>query len=563
MPTTTKPKTKTPRSTKAKNPPLREIGASGTVFSHGYLVSEDINSKWRSLKSRMRIIEEMRKTDAQVRAGLLVCKMPLIASRWHVKPPDEPTDLEVEIADFVSENINGMEMSWTETLSQILTYFDFGFSVFEKVFVLRDDKYWWRKWAHRHQGTIEKWNVYDDGSLRSVTQNTWKGDGYRQIDLGADRLLVFTNWKEGSNYEGESMLRSAYKPWYLKSGLYITDAIAHERHGVGVPKITLPPGAGDPEMDYCERILEDWRSHEKGYVIVPSGFLVEIMAIPTQLRDPLGSIQHHDEQIARSVLAQFLNLGFSQSGSRALGQATSDFFLASLNTYSSYIAGIINEGPIPQLVDINFGPQDRYPELEAIPIAGIDFERMARSLMMLAQNSLVHPDRDLISHVHKIMGLPNPDFNDNEFVRDLNAAPTAQGPAKMKAKPKQLPTIRDEDARFANFVGPTVTLQVRNVVNSASTSKNGDRFRPPMEGTLLQALYAASDTYESPLLTKAAREFSRRLASAAEYAVASGEDIETAVEEESRQSMPILLRAVYSARLHNLKSRLETVNESS
>ena len=58
---------------------------------------------------------------------------------------------------------------------------------------------------------------------------------------------------------------------------------------------------------------------------------------------------------------------------------------------------------------MNFGEQKRYPELKAIPVAGIDFERMSRSLMVLAQTGLIVPDANTVDHISTIMGLPRPD----------------------------------------------------------------------------------------------------------------------------------------------------------
>ena len=136
----------------------------------------------------------MRRTDAVVHASLLVVKLPILASQWLIKPPQNATPEETEIAKFVHANLNGMTNPWTEVLEQILTYLEFGYAVFEKVFRLGSDgKFHWKKWGPRGQQTIERWNTERDGGLQSVTQSvTDLGTGaYRMIDLAIDRLIVF------------------------------------------------------------------------------------------------------------------------------------------------------------------------------------------------------------------------------------------------------------------------------------------------------------------------------------------------------------------------------------
>jgi hypothetical protein len=466
-----------------------------------------------------------------------------------------------------------MDVPWTETLSQILTMFDFGFSFFEKVFELREGMYYWKKWSQRHPATIFEWVMNPDATVKSVKVRVWMGQSYQDVEMPVDWLLIFTNFKEWGNYEGESILRASYKHWFIKDKLYRIDAIAHERHGVGLPIIKVPAGSGDKELDFVEKILEDMRSHEKGYAIEPEGFEIRTLELSNTTRNPIDSIKHHDEKIATSVLAQFINLGFSASGSRALGQSFSDFFLGSLNTYSSYVSGVINRYAIRQLIELNYGQQERYPEIACIPVAGIDFERMARSMMMLAQNGLIWADQDLVKHVHELLGLPQPDFKEGGQVMPVKKQTTAGGkptaPVEPTASEDAGDTAKSSDAasqkpseakpgspgtqELAGHVLPAIGLQVANVVAAAANGHNG-RFRSPLEGTLLQALClecSVTGTHEA--LEKAAREFSRRLASAAELAVANGdvERVRSYVEDEVGRSKPLLLAAIRAVRRQN------------
>jgi hypothetical protein len=59
-----------------------------------------------------------------------------------------------------------------------------------------------------------------------------------------------------------------------------------------------------------------------------------LVGVDGDLPDADTPIRYHDEQIARAVLAHFLNLG-TQTGSWALGTTFADFFTLSLQSVAS------------------------------------------------------------------------------------------------------------------------------------------------------------------------------------------------------------------------------------
>jgi hypothetical protein len=190
--------------------------------------------------------------------------------------------------------------------------------------------------------------------------------------------------------------------------------------------------------------------------------------------------------------------------------------------------------------------------------------------MVLAQTGLVRPGKDVIEHVHELMGLPRPDPNEDPIVVPIGtqssvpgATPNGNGGPPQdnpEAQPKGDKTKGDkpkpkEDVpegeqrglanRFATFVDPVIVLQIENLSAAAMNGHNG-RFRAPLEGTLLQAMATCSDDGATEPMEKAAREYARRLASAAELAVScdGSESVRKAVEEEAERSKPILVAAM-------------------
>lgn len=89
------------------------------------------------------------------------------------------------------------------------------------------------------------------------------------VSIPASKLLVFTFRREGDNYEGTSVLRSAYKHWYFKDSMYKFDSVRHERQSVGIPVIYLPDNATDADKIEAKSIVQNIRANEQTGIVMP------------------------------------------------------------------------------------------------------------------------------------------------------------------------------------------------------------------------------------------------------------------------------------------------------
>ena len=306
---------------------MREKGNSGVYIVNGFL-EKDYNAKL-SGKVGLDIYDKMRKSDATVSALLDIITLPIRSTEWYVEPAKneqgEVTIDEEEIADFVHRALfEKMEQGWDDYLREVLTCMWAGHSVFEKVYDMQEDHVWLKKIAFRKQSTILRWEQSD--GTAGITQVTptavITGDTPQfQIDIPAQKLLIFTFKREGDNYEGISLLRPAYKHWYIKDNLYKFDSVRHERQSVGVPYIKLPANASTDDLSIARSILSNFRAHEMSGLVMPNpnwefGFC-DLKA--GDVSDLWKSIEHHNREILKVGLAQFLELGgSSKSGSRAV-----------------------------------------------------------------------------------------------------------------------------------------------------------------------------------------------------------------------------------------------------
>ncbi|WP_235171996.1 phage portal protein family protein [Rhodococcus erythropolis] len=72
-----------------------------------------------------------------------------------------------------------------------------------------------------------------------------------------DKLLVLTHQQKGDNWQGVSILRSAYQNWYYKKTFYQIDAVKHERQALGVVDIEYPGNASKEDRAEAVRAAQN------------------------------------------------------------------------------------------------------------------------------------------------------------------------------------------------------------------------------------------------------------------------------------------------------------------
>jgi len=378
----------------------QSIGVTGTAFYGGQIQSNEYNAELKGQKASS-TYDKMRRSDAQVNAILSVVKLPIQAATWSVTVPDENDAVQEFLEEALFDRLNFQSL-----LRHALLMCDFGFELMEKVYVYDQGKMWLDKVSHRDQKTIWKWNVDENEDLESVTQQARKGSVYDTMDIPANKILLFTFNQEGNNFEGISLLRSAYKHWFIKDGIYRIDAIAHERFGIGVPYAKAPEGYTETQKDAVEALMKNYKAGDQSYLFILPEWEIGILGVQgTQRYDPLPSIRHHDEMISRSVLAQFLNLGTTGTGSYSLGDSMTDLYMFALKAIADQVKAEINQSVVRQLLDLNFGPNAEgevtYADLDTTPP-----KEVAEMLKTLSDSKMLTYTPETEQHVRGIVDLP-------------------------------------------------------------------------------------------------------------------------------------------------------------
>jgi phage gp29-like protein len=249
--------------------------------------------------------------------------------------------------------------------------------------------------------TIEDINVADDGGLVSVTQYGTK-TGSRSQPIPVDRLVAYVHDREGGNWRGRSLLRTCYKNWLLKDRALRGWSQALDRNGMGVP--VYEGAEGETDLSHGLGLARSVRAGSEAGAAIPQGAKLRLMGVEGAVRDHDPHVRYQDEQIARAVLAHFLNLG-TQTGSWALGTTFADFFTLSLQTLAQQIADVTTQHVIEDLVDVNYGVNEPAPRLVFQEI-GSRRDASAEAIKVLVESGVIRTDRDLEEFVRDVFGLP-------------------------------------------------------------------------------------------------------------------------------------------------------------
>jgi hypothetical protein len=183
--------------------------------------------------------------------------------------------------------------------------------------------------AFRKQNTIWKWEQ-SKSDQPGITQLV--GDG-SQYDIPREKLVIFTNDKEGDNYEGVSLLRYAYMDWDMLDKLKVSEAIKLDRFSVGVPKGFAKDGQTPSTADLtaAEEILRNMRTNEEAFLLMPSTMDVEMLDMKSgSTEDIIPFLNYLDRRISQSILAGFMELGGqSGTGAQSLSKDLTSLFMKS------------------------------------------------------------------------------------------------------------------------------------------------------------------------------------------------------------------------------------------
>lgn len=403
-----------PEAELGKNIVYPSYGSSGTEIYHGY-ITEEYLSELRDDRAAD-VYDKMRRSDTQIKMVLSAVKNPIKKANWYIEEPDETVGAEY-LTEFIEHCLmNDLGKSWRKTLHECLSMIDFGYAAFEVTHKIVQEHPQFgtyvglKSLGWRSPRTLDRFNVKDDGTLKSISQSA-NGDLGRHVDIPAEFIYLFSLDAEGDNYAGISMLRSCYGAWLRKQKYLKYMAIGIERSAVPTPIGTIPDGKQDsPEYDIFKQILSKYASHETQYITKPSGWEIDFIETKFEPEKVSKAVEVEDKAIVKSFLANFLELGLSGGGgSYALSFDQSDFFLGGIEHIADVICEVFNNEIIPDLIKMNFGEMKSYPKLCYAGISDKVGKEFAEIVKILLDGKAIVADEKLDEFLRKKYDLPDAD----------------------------------------------------------------------------------------------------------------------------------------------------------
>lgn len=408
-------------------PPQRELGVGDTGSAAG------TSDWWHSLT--LERVPELRwpnaytvyddmLTSPQVAGVFSAVIQMILGTGWRIDGTGCDPDITRHVARDLAVPIVGVsaedddttlpvedKFSWDEHAEiAVDEYLRYGHSVFEQKAVGGPDgpdglwhlgKLGWRS------GRTIKFNTARDGGLVSLEQSATGGALSSRLAkptvLPVSRVVVYSRNRRGGNWPGESLLRPAYGPWMMSSRAQRLELVLGER--AGAPVVVYKAGADDEDLGPGKAIAKSVRVGREAGVALPKGADLLLKGIDGQLPDLDKIIKRHDERIAGSVLANFLNLGSqSGTGSYALGATFFNAFMLALRKVAKDIARTASRHVVADLVRWNW-PGERAPRLVFDEI-GANRDALVQALATLVQAGVLTADQDLEQFVRAAIGIP-------------------------------------------------------------------------------------------------------------------------------------------------------------
>jgi hypothetical protein len=368
--------------------------------------------------------------DPQLTAVLSAYTLPLRQSGlWAVDPAGCRDQVVETVADDLELPIIGTDpkpstarrrgVRWADHLRLALLSLTFGHMPFAQQYAIVNGLARLVALYERMPSTITHINTDDRGILESITQ--FGAD--TEIPIGA--MTWYVHEREGALWQGRSMLRPAYGAWLLKHETMRVHATSIRRFGMGVPGFEPKMGTNvtPAQLTAAQNLASSMRAGDQAGYAAPPGFEFVLKGLTGSVPDAVAFINLCNQEMSRMALAQVLDLGSTQTGSRALGLTFVDILQASVNAVGQALSSTTTDLAV-QMVNYNWGEDEPAPRIVCADVASRP-EATAQAISQLMTVTALHPDPALEKWIRGRYNLPQMEPG---YVPPTTALPTPPPP---------------------------------------------------------------------------------------------------------------------------------------
>lgn len=400
-------------------------------------------------KRGIEVYKEMANNDDTIGAILFAIEMLIRQCSFTVEPGGD-TETDKKAAEFVEQCMDDMEFTWTDTISEIISFITYGWSYHEIVYKVRrgktknpvtrskynDGLIGWRKLPIRAQDTLFEWH-YKEGTDDLEGMEQIAPPDFNNCFIPIGKALHFKTKSAKGNPEGKSVLRNAYRSWFFKKRIQEIEGIGIERDLAGFPTLTGPEDVdlwdnNDEDMKRAlanaEKIVTGVRRDSKEGLVLPFGWKFELVSTGSRRQfDTNQIIERYDKRMAMTVLADFIFMGQQAVGSFALSDNKTELFSLAIGTFLDVICETFNSQGIPRLIDLNeshFKGITDYPKMKHGDIEEEDITKLSTFLKDMISVGVLVPDEELEDFVRLKGGLPDrPEGAPRDYQAQANETP--------------------------------------------------------------------------------------------------------------------------------------------
>lgn len=427
-----------------------EYGKTGLFRYNTGWIYEEFLPELRGRKG-IEAYKEMSENDDVIGSILFATETLMRQCKWSVQEASLSKQ-DKDAAEFVQSCMGDMEETWSDFISEVLSFLTYGWSYHEIVYKRRmghtknpetrskysDGLIGWRKLPIRSQDTLWEWKFDDQENLLGMIQCA--PPNYEQVFIPIEKALHFRTKSRKGNPEGRSILRNSYRSAYFKRRIQEIEGIGIERDLAGLPVLEAPEGVDiwadeyADELAKAERIVSSVRRDEREGIVLGNGWKFTLVSTGGRRQfDTNQTIERYDTRMAMTVLADFVLLGHQNVGSFALSSNKTELFSVAMGAFLDLICEVFNNQAIPRLIDINgdhFKGITGYPELIHGDIETQDLGELGEFVSKMVGIGAITPDESMEDYLRMAASLPERDF-------DTDYATARRTPQKDEDEPNE------------------------------------------------------------------------------------------------------------------------------
>jgi SPP1 gp7 family putative phage head morphogenesis protein len=389
--------------------------------------------------------------DDQVKVALSLKKDMLLNSGWSIvvdselrkeQKDDKQAD---DIEKFVSDNLrnigvkDGLENGWDEVLRDILSAYDYGFSLSEPIF---------RSPATSLTGKWELSKIKVRPPHSFIFHLDEKGNVLEIEQLGGHTLkfkpetfMHHVYQPEFGNPYGKSDLKAAHPAWKAKKFIFRMAMRYAERFAGALAVGRYSAGMSADEVAKFHNILKTIQDNTS--LTIPEEAKVELVQVAKDSSDSYNKLLHMlNMWIARAILIPDL-MGMSgeqtSGGSLALGKEQFKVFINSIKNDRITLQRKITIKIIEPLVQANFGNEVRC-RFEFKPMEAGEESELLRLWVDAVNGKMFKPSAEEVNTLRRKTGFPEGEV-------EFHAEPAQIGPDGLPMEDKAKPGDKDKDAK--------------------------------------------------------------------------------------------------------------------